>query len=155
QEAPFLSAAQMHPILLRLAVTFGLGALGVAAGLALRRSAVALVSLGAAMLAFLPVAGEGFALFAQGRSVQPLIAVVTQRAAPGDVLAHEGALENSASWLLRVDRPVRIVDGRRSNLAFGSTFPEARELFWDRPALRAAWAQPGRVFLLSTAKPEE
>ena len=75
------------------------------------------------------------------------------RIGPADVLAHEGAIENSASALLRLDRRVQIVNGRRSNLAFGSTFPEARPIFWDTAALARAWAGERRVFLLSPSPP--
>jgi hypothetical protein len=154
-DAPFISAAQLSPILARLAATFGLGALGIAAGMLLRRPTIALVALGATMLAFLPVAGEGFALFAQGRAVRPLAAAVAERAAPDTVFAHEGPLEKSGAWLITVDRPIRIVEGLRSNLAFGATFPEAAPLFWDRAALRAAWAGGPRVLLLSTVAPTQ
>jgi hypothetical protein len=73
------------------------------------------------------------------------------RVGPGDLIAHEGAIENSASGLLRLDRRVQIVNGRQSNLAFGSTFPEARPLFWDTATLAGAWAGDRRVFLLSSA----
>jgi hypothetical protein len=48
---------------------------------------------------------------------------------------------------------VQIVNGRQSNLAFGSTFPEARPLFWDTGALARAWAGDRRIFLLSAATP--
>jgi hypothetical protein len=69
------------------------------------------------------------------------------------VLAHEGALENSASALLRLDRRVHVVNGLQSNLAFGSTFPEARGIFWDGAALARAWQGDRRVFLLSASSP--
>jgi hypothetical protein len=75
------------------------------------------------------------------------------RAAPGDVVAHEGALENSASALLRLDRRVQIVNGLQSNLAFGATFPEARGTFWDGEALARAWRADRRVFLLTALTP--
>lgn len=57
-------------------------------------------------------------------------------AGPNDVVVHEGALENTGSLVLALDRPVRIVGGTRSNLAFGATFPEAREILWDTERLR-------------------
>jgi hypothetical protein len=86
--------------------------------------------------------------------VRPLAAVLAERARPGDLVVHEGAIENSASALMRLPGPVRVVNGLRSNLAFGSTFPEARDTFWDAARLQAAWAAPGRHFLLSTAPPD-
>lgn len=107
----------------------------------------------AAMIAFLPLSVEGLTLFAKSRSVRLTTDAILLRVEPADVLAHEGAIENSASALMRLDRRVQIVNGLQSNLAFGSTFPEARPLFWDTAALARAWAGDRRVFLLSAATP--
>jgi hypothetical protein len=106
-----------------------------------------------AMIAFLPISVEGLTLFAQSRSVRVMADAIQLRIGPADVIAHEGALENSAAALLRLDRRVQIVDGLRSSLAFGSTFPEARPVFWDGEALAGAWASDRRVFLLSASTP--
>ncbi|HEU5323247.1 MAG TPA: hypothetical protein VFX28_20740, partial [Methylomirabilota bacterium] len=54
---------------------------------------------------------------------------------------------------LLLDRPVRVVDGRVSSLAFGATFPEARDVFWDVERLRTAWTAPGRRFLVTAVAP--
>lgn len=155
QEMPFMPLVQLRPVFGSLALIFGLGGLGAALGLALRRPMVGLGALLAAMIAFLPVTVEGFALFARSRSVRTLTEAIALRANPLDVLAHEGAIENSASWLLSLDRPVAIVNGLQSNLAFGATFPEAREVFWDARRLREVWQGERRVFLLSAAGPEQ
>jgi 4-amino-4-deoxy-L-arabinose transferase-like glycosyltransferase len=109
----------------------------------------------AAMIAFLPAVGEGMAQFARGRSVRPITEALARRLAPGDRLVHEGALENSASLLLTVNRPVHVVEGLRSNLAFGATFPDARDVFWSATRLHEAWAAPGRCFLVSTVEPSQ
>jgi hypothetical protein len=105
------------------------------------------------MIAFLPLSVEGLTLFAKSRSVRLMTDAIQLRIGPADVLAHEGPIENSASALLRLDRRVQIVNGLQSNLAFGSTFAEARPVFWDTAALARAWAGDRRVFLLSTAPP--
>ncbi len=91
----------------------------------------------AAMIAFLPTAGEGMAQFARARSVRPITEALVRRLAPTDRVVHEGALENSASLLLALRRPVHVVEGLQSNLAFGATFPEARDVFWSATRLRA------------------
>ncbi|OGL17739.1 MAG: hypothetical protein A3K12_02690 [Candidatus Rokubacteria bacterium RIFCSPLOWO2_12_FULL_71_19] len=154
EEMPFMPLAQLRPVFGSLALIFGLGGLGALAGLALRRPTVGLGALLAAMIAFLPVTVEGFALFARSRSVRAMTEAIALRAGPSDLLAHEGALENSASWLLTLERPVKIVNGLQSNLAFGATFPEAREVFWDASRLAQAWRGGQRVFLLSAVSPE-
>jgi len=67
---------------------------------------------------------------------------------------HEGPLENSGSVLLAIDRPVTVVNGLQSNLAFGATFPEARDRFWDGARLAREWPKPGRRFLVTGLPPE-
>jgi 4-amino-4-deoxy-L-arabinose transferase-like glycosyltransferase len=131
------------------AAVFTLGAAGTAVAVWRRAPGLGVAVALATMVAFLPAAADGMATFARMRSAGVVIDAVALQAGPDDVIAHEGPLENTATLLLRVDRPVRVVDGLQSNLAFGATFPEARDLFWDVPRLAAAWSGPGRVFLVS------
>jgi hypothetical protein len=118
-----------------------------------RRPALAVWTSLAATLAFLPLAGDGMAQFAQGRSTRPLAEALVMRLRPTDDVIHEGPLENSASMLLFIDRPVYIVNGAQSNLAFGSTFPESRGRFWTGARLQEEWSKPGRRFLISGVDP--
>jgi 4-amino-4-deoxy-L-arabinose transferase-like glycosyltransferase len=144
----------LRPVVAWSALILGLGTLGMAVA-AWRRSAElgATVAL-ATMLAFLPTAGKGMAEFARGRSVEPVGLALVRRLGPDDLVIHEGPLENSASLLLMVRRPVYVVDGLASNLAFGATFPEARPVFWDTSRLRRAWTSPARSFLVSVVAPD-
>lgn len=153
QETPDLSLALFAPLFGTIGIIFSLGAAGVGAALWRRRPIIGVGALLATMIAFLPVAAEGFTSFARSRSVRPVTEALALRAGAADVLAHEGALENSASALIALGRPVKIVNGLQSNLAFGSTFPEARGVFWDTRTLARAWAGEQRVFLLSTVGP--
>jgi hypothetical protein len=115
-----------------------------------RRAAGAGVAIAlATVLAFLPLAGNGMAEFARIRSARPIAEALAMRVAPGDLVMHEGSLENSGSLLLQLAVPIPVVDGLQSNLAYGATFPEARHIFWDGPRAREAWAKPGRHFLIS------
>lgn len=143
-----------RPVFGLCAVVFGAGA-AAAAVAAWRRSAeLGLIAALATMLAFLPAAGRGMVEFARGRSAEPIAAALARRAQPDDLVAHEGALENSASILLTLRRPVRLVDGLASNVAFGSTFADARDVFWDGARLRREWMAPGRHFLVSVVAPD-
>lgn len=149
-----LPPAAYVPVLVKCTVVFGLATIGLALA-AWRRWPAAGVGVAlAAMIAFLPVAGEGMAQFARGRSLRPLAEALVRRLGADDVIVHEGPLENSGSLLLAVRRPVHVVHGVRSNLAFGATFPEARDVFWDAARLQEAWTRPRRCFLLSTVDPE-
>jgi len=145
--------AQFRPLFGPIAGIFALTASALAIASWRRLPGLGVGALLAGMIAFLPLSVEGLALFAKSRSVRVMTDAIQIRAGPADVLAHEGPMENSASALLRLDRRVQIVNGLQSNLAFGSTFPEARPLFWDGAALARAWAGDRRVFLLSAATP--
>ncbi len=144
-----------RPLMLRGGAIFALGSAALAVAVWRRAAAFGIGVALATTLAFLPaVAGEGVAQFVRARSVRPLAAALAERARPGELVVHEGAIEYSASALMRLPGPVHVVNGGQSNLAFGATFPEARDVFWDPPRLRAAWAAPGRHYLLSTVPPE-
>ena len=140
-------------ILVKCVVVFGAATVAMAVAAARRWPAVGVGVALAAMIAFLPMAGEGMTQFARSRSMRPITDALRERRAPADRVIHEGALANSASMLLRVSGPVFLVHGRQSNLAFGATFPEARDIFWDPPRLEAAWAGPERCFLVSAVAP--
>jgi hypothetical protein len=143
-----------RPLLARGAVIFGLGTVLMAIALARQAPALGVGVALATAIAFLPtVAGEGRAQFARARSVRPLAVTLAQRVHPGDVVLHEGAIEDSASALLVLTDRMGIVNGLPSTLAFGATFPEARDVFWDTPRLQAAWSGPERLFLLSVVDP--
>ncbi len=143
-----------RPVLASCAAVFAVGAVAMAVAAWRRSVELGLTVAVAAMLAFLPSAGRGMAEFARARSAAPIAAALERRVGPGDLVMHEGALENSGSVLLVLPERVRVVDGRVSNLAFGSTFPDARDVFWDAAQLRQAWAGPGRRFLVSVRHPE-
>lgn len=143
----------MH-VLPPLAVAVGLTTAGLVTA-AWRRAvaAGAVIALGGTA-AFLIVSGQGLEGFARVRSTAPIEAALLERLGPESLVVHEGALENSASILLRLDRPVPVVDGLQSNLAFGATYPEARPLIWDRARLVEVWhARP--VLLVSVVAPEQ
>jgi 4-amino-4-deoxy-L-arabinose transferase-like glycosyltransferase len=151
---PDMPVDALRPMLALCAVVFGVATVGL--GLAIyRRSAELGVTVAlAVMLAFLPAAGKGVVEFARSRSAEPIGQALVRRVQPGDTVVHEGALEHSASVLLGLGDPVHLVDGRVSNLGFGATFPDAREIFWNPSRLRAVWSRPGRGFLISTVAPE-
>ncbi|MBI2219029.1 MAG: hypothetical protein HYU51_17220 [Candidatus Rokubacteria bacterium] len=151
---PSAPAHEWAPIVGSAAIIFGAATVSLVICTWRRALAPGLVTALAAMLAFLPVAGQGMAQFARTRSVAPIAAALLARLAPGDVVVHEGALENSGALLIALARPVRVVGGLQSNLAFGATLPDARDVFWDDDRMRAEWTAPGRQFLVSVVDPE-
>jgi 4-amino-4-deoxy-L-arabinose transferase-like glycosyltransferase len=144
---------QFRPLFGRITAIFALVTVALAAAAWRRLPLLGVGALLAGMIAFLPVSVEGLTLFAKSRTVRLMTDAILLRVGPADVVAHEGALENSASALLRLDRRVQIVNGLQSNLAFGATFPEAGSVFWDGAALARAWQGDRRVLLLSSSAP--
>jgi 4-amino-4-deoxy-L-arabinose transferase-like glycosyltransferase len=117
-------------------------------GSGLRPAAAVLVT----MLGLLPCVAGALAAVSSHRAVRGMAIQVGRAAAPEDVVAHEGPLENSGAleWYSR-RRPV-IVNGQRSVLAFGSRLDGAG-VFWDAARLQAAWSSDRRVWLVSTRPP--
>jgi 4-amino-4-deoxy-L-arabinose transferase-like glycosyltransferase len=140
-------------VMVKCVVVFAAATVGMAIAATRRWPAVGVGVALAAMIAFLPMAGEGMTQFARSRSVRPITDALRERSTPADRVIHEGALENSASLLLRISGPLALVHARQSNLAFGATFPEAGDVFWDPARLEAAWAGPQRCFLVSAVPP--
>lgn len=154
QVAPFIPYDQLRPLLARLALIFGLGSFGLGVAVWRRLPRFGLGMLLGVMVAFLPVTIEGLTLFSTSRSVLPIASFIKQAADPQDLVVHEGALENSGSLVLAMGRSIKIVNGRESTLAFGATFPDAREIFWGTDRLKEAWGGARRVFLVSAVKPQ-
>jgi 4-amino-4-deoxy-L-arabinose transferase-like glycosyltransferase len=145
-----LDAGVFVPLLGLSALAFGAGAVALAvlaardAGRTLAAGAVV-----ATLLLILPSVAAGLAASSSARAVKGLALELRARLAPGDLVAHEGPLENSGAleWYSGV-RPV-IVDGRRSVLAFGATLPDGGASFWEPARLMAAWAGERRVWLVT------
>jgi len=107
----------------------------------------------AAMLALMPVVANGLSLVSGHRAVRELAAVVQRDAAPTDVVAHEGPLENSGALEWYSGRRPVIIDGHRSVLGFGATLPDATDRFWDAGTLRARWTRPPCVWVITMRDP--
>jgi 4-amino-4-deoxy-L-arabinose transferase-like glycosyltransferase len=148
---PDVGTAEVLPLLRALAIVFALATVAVSVAAWRRAAAFGLGALLAAMVAALPLAGRGMAEFSRSRSAEPIADALAQRASRDTVVAVEGPLENAASLLLRVAPPVRIVNGRRSTLAFGATFADADGVFWAFDDLGAAWTGSQRCFLVTSA----
>ena len=151
--AAFIPYEQLVPWLAVVAIIFGAGALGVAVSAIREHPAGGLVSLLVVVVAFLPVTSKGMTLLAEVRSPRPIIEFLTRMVETGDVVVHEGAMENTGSMVFALGQPVKILNGLRSNLAFGATFPEGRDTVWSDKRLWREWDGPSRIFLVSVEAP--
>lgn len=135
-----------------LALAAGALVLAVAAGARARTLAASATIVTLALL--LPSAAVALGLVSAHRAVKGIGEEIARRASPGDVVAHEGPLENAGALEWYGGRRPVIVDGRRSVLGFGATLPEARSAFWESARLRVAWSGPRRVWLVTGRPPE-
>jgi hypothetical protein len=142
--------SDLEPLVTRTAGILAVGAAGLAAAVVRRGRRLALVAVTATALACVPAVSAGLAVVATWRSVGPLAAELAPWPA-GTRLVHEGPLEYSAALELYSGRRPVILDGTRSVLGFGATFPDARDRFWTSERLARELAD-GRPALLITAR---
>lgn len=161
QAAPLPPFTAFRPLLGATALVFAAGALALGACLvafnrvSLRaRRLVPLFAVAAVMLAMLPSVSAALSLVASHRAVSALGRELGRRAEAGDVVVHEGPIENSGALEWYSGRRPVIVDGRRSVLAFGALRPEARDVFWDAARLRETWLSGRRVWVVSVRSAE-
>jgi 4-amino-4-deoxy-L-arabinose transferase-like glycosyltransferase len=142
-------------------VGFAGGALGMAAApIVAVKAGISTGSVAAAvavltMLPLTPGVALGLDRVATHRAVRDLAVEVGRRAAPVDLVVHEGPLENSGAFEWYAARRPVLVEARRSVLGFGSTRREAEEVFWDVERLRRAWESERRVWLVTTRPPAD
>jgi hypothetical protein len=69
----------------------------------------------------------------------------------GDVVEINGEYESGSTLAFYLHRQLRILNGRSSNLWYGSFFTDAPAIFDDDASMARLWMGPGRVFLLTDA----
>lgn len=155
QASPFPSWGDLRPLIGGTTLVFGGGSVALAVALARRRLDLGLPLVLVTLLAWMPFVGSAVSAVAASRSVRDMARELQRRAGPDDLVVHEGPIENSGALEFYGGRRPAILDGTVSVLGFGSTFPDAKETFWDRAELRRAWGGPRRVFLITTRSPDQ
>ena len=135
------------PLLIAATSLFG----GSLASLWLRRRGKPLpatLALVASSFGFLLAAHLGLQTFAPVISSAQLAAAVRAQVRPGDLVVIHGEYESGSTlgfYLMRND--IHILEGRSSNLWYGSFFPDAPPIFETPASFAAKWNGPQRVFL--------
>jgi 4-amino-4-deoxy-L-arabinose transferase-like glycosyltransferase len=117
----------------------------------LRRNArahAANLALAAGAFGFLLAAHLGLQTFAPVLTSAQLAAAIAPQVHPQDMLCIHGEYESGSTlgfYLKRND--VHILEGRSSNLWYGSFFPDAPRIFETPQSLAAKWRGPLRIFL--------
>jgi 4-amino-4-deoxy-L-arabinose transferase-like glycosyltransferase len=146
-----LNAAALGLFRLPLAIAAVSLFFGPLAAFLLRRSAkahAANLALAAGAFGFLLAAHLGLQTFAPVLSSAQLAAAVAPQVQPQDMLCIHGEYESGSTlgfYLKRDD--VHILDGRSSNLWYGSFFSDAPRIFETPETLAAKWRGPQRIFL--------
>jgi hypothetical protein len=155
QLSPLPPWSALASLVTHAALIAGAGALTLVAALAVGAGRLGFAVVLGAMLALMPLATAAMSLVASGRAVAALADNVKRRIAPGDLLAHEGPIENSGALEFYSGRRPVLLDARRSVLGMGATYAESRGAFVDSAELARVWQTGQRVYLVTPRDPEQ
>ena len=113
------------------------------------RPAAGNAALFAMMLVMMLAAHSAFRTFNTVLGSEPLAAAIAaQHPAAQDLIAIHGEYESGSTLAFYLRRDdLHILDGRSSNLWYGSFFPDAPAVFETHASLAAKWASPQRIFM--------
>lgn len=100
---------------------------------------------------FLVAAHMALVTFSPVLSSATLADAIRPRLGPSDVIVLNGEYESGSTLGFYLQRQVRILNGRSSNLWYGSFFSDAPAIFDDDASVGRLWSGPRRVFLLTDA----
>jgi 4-amino-4-deoxy-L-arabinose transferase-like glycosyltransferase len=108
----------------------------------------ATLALAAGAFVFLIAAHQGLVIFSSTLTSHQLAEAIAPQLKPQDMVAIHGEYEAGSTlgfYLRRND--LHIVEGRSSNLWYGSFFPDAPKIFETRDSIAEKWPGPQRIFL--------
>jgi 4-amino-4-deoxy-L-arabinose transferase-like glycosyltransferase len=111
------------------------------------------LSLVAATFIFLLAAHIGLQTFAPVLTSRQLASAIAPVLQPSDIIVIHGEYEAASTLGFYLQRPgtrtepIHILNGRSSNLWYGSFFPDAPPIFEDDLSLHLKWTEPRRIFL--------
>ena len=100
---------------------------------------------------FLIAAHMALVTFSAVLSSAPLAEAIRPHLQPDDVIVLNGEYESGSTLVFYLHRQVRILNGRSSNLWYGSFFSDAPAIFDDDVSIGRLWSGPRRIFLLTDA----
>ncbi len=114
--------------------------------------------LAAAAFVFLLAAHIALQIFAPVLTSRQLATAIAPQLHPSDIIVIHGEYESASTLGFYLHRPgpedaatgaepIHILNGRSSNLWYGSFFPDAPAIFEDNVSLSLKWTEPRRIFL--------
>jgi hypothetical protein len=114
-----------------------------------RHAAIAAVAAGSVV--FLIAAHMALVTFSPVLSSAALADAIRPLVKPEDAIVLNGEYESGSTLGFYLQRQVRILNGRSSNLWYGSFFTDAPAIFDDDASMARLWSGRQRVFLLTDA----
>ena len=111
------------------------------------RTMAANLSLAALMVVFLHEAHAGLIIFSPVLSSRVLAEKIEANWKPDAVIEVNGDYEAGSSVSFYTHRQLRLLNGRRNNIWYGSTFPDAAAIFDDDQSFERLWRGGTTVFL--------
>jgi 4-amino-4-deoxy-L-arabinose transferase-like glycosyltransferase len=99
------------------------------------------------MVIFLIAAHMALVTFSPVLSSKTLADAIRPQLQNGDVVEINGEYEAGSTLSFYLRRRIRILNGRSSDLWYGSFFNDAPQLFDDNASFRQLWSGPQRIFL--------
>lgn len=110
------------------------------------RTLAANMTLAIMMVIFLRQAHNGLKVFSPVLGSKVLADKIGTLLKPGDVIEVNGDYEAGSTLPYYLQTQIRILNGRDSNIWYGSLFPDAPNVFDDTKSLEKLWKSPQRVF---------
>lgn len=98
------------------------------------------------MVVFLRQAHNGLKIFSPVLGSKVLADKIGAVWQPGDVIEVNGDYEAGSTLPYYLQKQIRILNGRDSNIWYGSLFPDTPNIFDDTKSLEKLWKSPQRVF---------
>jgi 4-amino-4-deoxy-L-arabinose transferase-like glycosyltransferase len=111
------------------------------------RTLAANLVLAGMMVAFLHAAHRGLEIFSPVLSSKVLAEKIEENWKPDAAIEANGDYEAASSVNFYTHRQMRILNGRRNNIWYGSTFPDAPAIFDDDQSFERLWRTSKPVFL--------
>jgi len=99
------------------------------------------------MVVVLGASLAGLAIFEPVLSSKRLALEIQKRWRPGEVIVINGEYEEGSTLNFYTGQPLEILNGRSSDLWYGSQFPDAPQIFLDDDEFARLWRGPQRVYL--------
>jgi 4-amino-4-deoxy-L-arabinose transferase-like glycosyltransferase len=116
-----------------------------------RKQDGSILSVAVMMTAFFFFAHQSLAVFEPYLSSRPLAEAINREYKDGEIIVINGEYEGGSSLNFYTRKMVYILNGRSSNLEYGSYFEDAPQIFLNSQDLARLWNEPARVYLFTDA----